>query len=229
MTELSALSKSLAVGCAIPQVVIKRRFESTAQAIVRVSTEYDTRLLVCGTRGTGFARRALIGSVAAQVLKSAYCPVMLVGKQAEASSEDRPYRVIVASDGSDPTENLLTAFTRAVSGAPPDGISVTTVQVYEPVRPPADDEVSTARSRLSAIAARLPQQFDPNAQLLLDEQRRGPAELVVRYAAESGAHCIWMATQAASWPKQAFLGSVALSVVDRASVPVVLIRAKEGE
>jgi nucleotide-binding universal stress UspA family protein len=49
-----------------------------AEALVRLAREHDAQLVVVGSRGMGELRSALFGSVSAELLRSAPCPVVLV-------------------------------------------------------------------------------------------------------------------------------------------------------
>jgi nucleotide-binding universal stress UspA family protein len=74
---------------------------SGARALVDVSTE--AALVVVASRGHGGFRQLLVGSVAAQVVGHAFCPVVVVrpGKDDEATgSEPAPGPVLVGVDGS---------------------------------------------------------------------------------------------------------------------------------
>lgn len=226
IAELDELAPS-DIPSATVEVVAKERSESTADALVRAAAEGNVQLIVLGTRGTGIARRALIGSVATQVLHRSQLPVMLTGESAEKPKDSSvvPYRVLIATDGCQPSESVVTEFARAMDGAPAANLSVTAVHVSEWGYAPSAAKRDEAAQRLAAFTARLPQQFHPQSALLPDDERLGPTETILAYAREVGAHSIWMATQGDSWPRQVFLGSVALSTVEHAHIPVVLVRA----
>lgn len=63
-----------------------------ADAIVRYAGEHPIDLIVMGTRGRGAVRQLLLGSVAADVVRRASCPVLTVrdpGRAVEHAAEDR--------------------------------------------------------------------------------------------------------------------------------------------
>lgn len=68
--------------CRVPghKVCVERRLVSgdAAEQIVRLAREVGCDLIVMGTHGRTGLRRLLMGSVAADVLKNAPCPVVLV-------------------------------------------------------------------------------------------------------------------------------------------------------
>lgn len=49
-----------------------------AESLVRVARDHDAQLLVVGSRGLGELRTALLGSVSAELLRTAPCPVVVV-------------------------------------------------------------------------------------------------------------------------------------------------------
>jgi len=49
-----------------------------APEIVRVAREQSADLIVVGTHGRGLLARAILGSVADRVVRSAHCPVLVV-------------------------------------------------------------------------------------------------------------------------------------------------------
>jgi nucleotide-binding universal stress UspA family protein len=61
----------------VAQLVLLRRGNPT-QALVDVARDYGAELLIVGRRGRDFAARALLGSVATQVVANAPCDVLVV-------------------------------------------------------------------------------------------------------------------------------------------------------
>lgn len=228
MSELAELARGSRVPSVVVEVLVKIRSESTAEAIVRAADRREVQLVVLGTRGTGIARRALIGSVATQVLQRSHQPVMLTGEHVGKPSDVLPYRVLIAADGCDPSGSIQAEFTRAVEDVLAEKLSVTAVHVFDWDYAPAENKSAEAVHRLAAFTAQLPKRFHPEPILLPDEERRGPTEAILAYAKDTGAHSIWMATAGHSWPRQVFLGSTALSAVEHAHIPVVLVRASEA-
>lgn len=82
--------------------------------ILAVAENIDADLVVLGSRGTGMARRFLLGSVSARVLERSGCSVVIVKKKAGAPvsaaidpGTGSPYRIMVAYDHSDIAKNAL--------------------------------------------------------------------------------------------------------------------------
>jgi nucleotide-binding universal stress UspA family protein len=59
------------------QLTLLRRGDP-AEVLVDVAREYDADLVVVGRRGRDFAARVLLGSVAARIVASASCDVLVV-------------------------------------------------------------------------------------------------------------------------------------------------------
>jgi nucleotide-binding universal stress UspA family protein len=226
-SELQELVRNFDAPSAAVAVDVKGRHESTAETIVRLVEELGVQLVVVGTRGTGIARRVLIGSVATQVLQRSSCPVMLVGEQVGHPNHELPYHVLVSTDSCSPTDSVLTAFVRAMAGAAAERLAVTAVHVFDPATAPDETDSVAVAERLAGFTAQLPERFHPRSELILDEERQGPAEALLAFAKESRAHSILMATEGDSFSRQLFLGSVALSTVEHAHIPVILVRAEE--
>jgi nucleotide-binding universal stress UspA family protein len=76
-----------------------------AEAIVDLARDLDAELIVMGSRGLGTLRSALIGSVSAEVIDHAPCPVLI-------ARSDRIGRAVIADDGS-PEAEFARAFVMA--------------------------------------------------------------------------------------------------------------------
>lgn len=61
----------------VAQLTLVRRGNPT-EVLVDVAREYSAQLVVVGRRGRDFAARALLGSVATQVVANAPCDVLVV-------------------------------------------------------------------------------------------------------------------------------------------------------
>jgi len=210
---------------ATPRVEVKHRNEDTADAIVRVGGETDARVIILATRGTGFLRRALLGSVATRVLQHSPVPVMLVGAQIAPLMNTEPYHLLIAADGSDESEAVLPALNSVWSMAGPDTVTATVLHVYEPAGSAAPPNLTAASGWLQRFTDQVPARLSPHPELLVNESRRGVADAILDYARDSGAHAIWMATHGHSWRRHLLLGSLAFRMVERAQIPVVLVRA----
>jgi nucleotide-binding universal stress UspA family protein len=73
--RLAQLSASL--GTSVP-IVVAGSFGDAANEITRYAREHDVDLIVVGTHGRTGMSRALLGSVAERVIRTAPCPVLAV-------------------------------------------------------------------------------------------------------------------------------------------------------
>ena len=75
----------------IPTTPYVRSGDAAAQ-ILDAATDFDSDLIVTGSRGLGQLERLLLGSVARNVLVHAGCSVLIVrtGADAEPSQEEKP-------------------------------------------------------------------------------------------------------------------------------------------
>lgn len=95
--QLRELSEPLAArGWVVEPRVIRER---AATAIVAAATEFDADLVVVGSRGHGALYSMLLGSVAAEVVNLAPCPVLV-------ARDDHISHALIATDGS-PTARAI--------------------------------------------------------------------------------------------------------------------------
>lgn len=79
-----------------------------AESLVRVARDHDAQLLVVGSRGLGELRTALLGSVSAELLRTAPCPVVVVPPGLTLPFPHPGMGPIVCGvDGSDRARDLL--------------------------------------------------------------------------------------------------------------------------
>ena len=145
-------------------------------------------------------------------------------------------KILVPLDGSKPGERALKQFTQIV--APSSVREIVLLQVVAAATPGSPLRLNTAPA-LSALAAR-----QEKARRYLEGIRRGlarrrmgaravtragaAADEILAYAKAEGAGLIVMATQGRSGIRRVLMGSVAESVLRRAPVPVLLVRASRS-
>jgi nucleotide-binding universal stress UspA family protein len=177
----------------------------------------------------------LAGSVAAEVLRRAEVPVLLVpaaGAGAPAAGRGgAPLRVLVPLDGSPAAEAVLAAL-RPLAAA--TSVRALLLRVVEPRRrwhagpgfgvPPAADptaELAAARRYLEAVAAAL----RPAVAAVAVQATVGyPEDEIAARARTGDVDLVAMATRGPTGFAQAGLGSVATLAVQLAAVPLLLVR-----
>jgi len=201
-----------------------------AAGILRVAEEKPHSLIVMSTHGRSGLGRWLYGSVADEVLHSASSPLMLVSAACDNRwSMDRPFRVLIPLDGSPHSEEALTLvhrfhrpetselfITRSV-----DDVTSEISEWNDPEAPFEVPEIRVAHEYLSDIAEPLRQKGYTVHQRVSREE---PAVAIARFARESGADLVAMATHGRHGASRLILGSVATGTLHRAHIPLLLTR-----
>jgi len=223
--ELDSLAQGAGVDAAA-SVVVKGRQESISRAILRQATERGAGMIALGTHGGGVLRRVALGSVAVGVLAETPLPVLLAGPRVRAPQEAMPYRLLVTTDGSPAAARALPTLQQFLGSAPAANVELSLLRVHEAAmykRPPAEALAESER-QLAAFKRSAPRRFPIETEVREAAKRAVPDEILA--SAESrGADAIWMSTHGASLSHQVLVGSTALAVVGRATIPVVLTRA----
>ena len=108
-------------------------------------------------------------------------------------------------------------------------IEATVLQVYSPKHPGQEDHLAAVDSewQLSQFGKLAPSRLIVGAvaRRLADGER--PEDGILAAAKELNADAIWMATQGRSLARHVLLGSTALGALNKATVPVALIRPRK--
>jgi nucleotide-binding universal stress UspA family protein len=208
------------------------RSGAVAPALVKHAATHDIDLLVMGTQGRRGVERALFGSVAEEVLRTAPCPV-LTTRAAEADAEDRSARpepidqVVAPIDFSEPARSALQYAARCASTY---DVPLTLVHVVSLPKLPAAygieysdqvDLISRARKELE----RWRDEAVPAAQDASCIVTTGDPASSILEAASTPGDLLVMSTRGLSGVRRAILGSVAEGVLREASGPVLTSRS----
>ncbi len=211
---------------------------SAAETILACAREQRADLIVMSTHGRSGIGRWVFGSVADKVLRGAHVPVLLVrSSTGNAPAEVAAYqRILVPLDGSQLAEQALPhaeRIARAFHGeivvlrvptispsltfGPDPGVLLPTLlnEAYEE----ADAYLANVARRLHAHgieAHKVPMDPGPVAEAILDYARDADIDLIV------------MSTHGRSGVGRWVYGSVADRVLRGAEIPVLLIRACDG-
>lgn len=204
--------------------------DDAVHAIQQVAGEIAADLIVMSTHGRSGLGRWIYGSVADRIMRRAEVPVLLVPAGSEGRWEaGQPCRVLVALDGSDLAREALgpaSELARALSAelllvrvvAPPS-------YVYPSAYPYLDQqlqaELAEAERYLEGVATELRAQGLAVARCVAVGS---PASTIVGVAREQRADLIAMATHSRGGLARLVMGSVATGTVQRAEVPVLLVR-----
>jgi nucleotide-binding universal stress UspA family protein len=188
-------------------------------------------LIVLGTHGRSGVGRWLYGSVADELLRHARTPMLLVPHTAPPPwPEDRGPRILVTLDGSELSEAILRPllklpaleqaelFLLQIVDWPPSSI-----MAYEGgwVGFDPEHDIETGRSYLEDVAERL----RASARSAVTRIQTGSVPVqIASVAREEYADLMALATHGRSGLGRLVLGGTATGVVQRAEVPVLLVR-----
>lgn len=188
--------------------------EEPHHEIVSAAEELKADLVVLGRRGKRGLARLMVGHATAHVAGHAPCDVLMVPRAAQVWGR----RILLATDGSLPSESAVTAAVR-VGGqcrVPVTVVSATT-------RSHSEERKAEGWSAVQRAVARL-EQAGVVAEGLLAEGR--PDEVVVETAAAQGADLIIVGSHGRTGLARLLLGSISERIMGQAPCPVWVARAK---
>ncbi|MFC7070985.1 universal stress protein [Halobaculum lipolyticum] len=203
------------------------------------AAETDADLIVVGTHGRGGARRALLGSVAEKLIRTADVPVLVTHEGDDAGRTWGPEsRLLVATDGSDaarPAERVgvglaasLDARLAAVSVVD-EAAALSTVgggmlggDTIAAVKRALDERADRALTRVSALADDAG--VDADSTVLVGE----PGAAIRDYAADTDTDLIVVGTHGRGGIRRVVIGSIAERVIRGADRPVLVVPARAG-
>ena len=209
-----------------PLVPVQAHGEDAHDAILRVAAEIEADVRAMHSRGIGVLRHALLGSVAMGVLGHSARPVLLTGEHVENPSGQGPYRLMITSDGSAASLDIVRALLPLMAGR---GVVVKLVRVFEPrsgrASPGAEHEA--CRNQLEKVRLEHFAGLDVEGLVPVAGHEQAVAETIIETAADLGVDAIAMSTHGHGALRHLLAGSVALDVLARSPLPVFLARAGE--
>jgi len=217
-----------------PDVTVSAMNTPPIEAITEEARRRRAGVIVVGSRGLGFARRLMLGSVSRGVVRRAGCPVLVV-----KSRRRRVRRLVLATDGSRNASRALGFLLTRLE--PPAGARVKVVRVLEPVLPrtrallpaPIRRAVLASAASLNSERARQARREVAGAAVLLKRagwRARGivregvPLAELLKEAVASRADLLVVGARGTGGLARLLLGSVAEGVLDRSPVPVLLVK-----
>jgi nucleotide-binding universal stress UspA family protein len=199
-----------------------------ATAILAQAEALRTDVIVMGTHGRAGVNRWLLGSVTNQVLRRAPCPVLTVSPAAQ--TEPRPDkggvgRILCALDLHESSGRTLA---HALSLGRAMGAPVTVLHVLDAgiAAPAPSIFAASARERLHELVAAHGAPGCAVAELVVPGHAR---RQILRVAKDEKAGLIVLGVHGRGPVDRLFLGSTADHVVRHAPVPVLTVRAPEGD
>ncbi len=201
-----------------------------ASALLEEAAALQPDLLVIGTRGHGPLASILLGSVSAEVVDHAPCPVLVARGSAV-------HGMVVAVDGSESAQRAVATLSgwpvfRAVPArvvavtVPPPAWAISVEATFYPSWVQLRDSATDAlRDELAKVATAACQQLMRSGFAVSVELRDGdPAAQLIHAAQEAQADLIVVGSRGLSALPRLVLGSTARSVVLHAPVSVLVIR-----
>lgn len=227
--ELASLGREIQRDGAVVETRVA--FDLPHAAILAAAREAQADLIVMSTHGRSGIGRWISGSVADQVMRHADVPVLLVpAARSQAWPEDRALRVLVPLDGS--------ALAAEALGPAQELAQATAAEVLlmHAVDSPAYRYTDAYPYTLYALDARLREAREGLEPVASELRARGltvhvhastgsPATAIVDLARERGADAIVMATHGSGGLTRLLMGSVATGTIERANVPVLVVRS----
>ena len=235
-------SKLHASGVAFTTLVLEG--DPATEIVNRARSEAAVSMIAMATHGRNGLGRWVFGSVAEKVLHGASVPLLLVRIQAEprpvpvAPATGGYKTILVPLDGSRFAEQALVQAADLAAHSAARLLLVTVVPTLEDIIYASGGMVPywlSVDQEATARAAR--REIDIVAHCLQAEGIRAhgivargwPAEAILSTAAEEQADLIVMATHGRTGIGKFWLGSVAMKVVQRATRPLLLVRAVESK
>jgi nucleotide-binding universal stress UspA family protein len=207
-------------------VVSLRDGESVSRAIVRVAGEQGAAMIAMDTRGHGALHHALQGSTSLEVLSLTELPVLLTGAELADAPVTEPYRVLVCTDGSPASRDVIRALGPLLT---PGSFAVTLLQVHE--RDPNEAREGVEETEIAAYLDTLRSFFADGLQI--DTRVRVIARLggvdtaIIEEARAAGARCIALSSHGTTAARHLFAGSIALQLLGRSPLPMIMARGAE--
>jgi nucleotide-binding universal stress UspA family protein len=205
-----------------PDLKVRGLLERGPAAAALIEAGKSADLIVLGPRGVGGFVGLVLGSVSAQVVEHAPCPVVI----ARGDLDSGPGRVVVGVDGSEASQAALAmAFTEADLR----GWSVHAVVAWEsvPVRdlPPLADAtglLEAGETRLERLIVPL-RELHPGVAVRAEVLPGAPREVLLDAA--GGARLLVVGSRGLGGFRGLMLGSVSHALVRHAPCPVAVVHA----
>lgn len=203
---------------------------SVAGGILSYAAEHDAHLIVLGTHGRRGIRRLVLGSVAEEVVRRAPCPVLTVGRGAQAESALQGGTLLVPIDFSDHQIRLVT---HARELAQVYDMTLILFHAIELEGLPDVYGVYDDSPKPGALTGQTTDVLEERAETLREkgvetkvEVRNGhPAAEILDAADELDCDLLTIATHGRSGVDRVLMGSVAEKVLRRAPCPVFTVKS----
>jgi nucleotide-binding universal stress UspA family protein len=226
----SIAERARSEGVEVEAVAHQMYHEDVGQVIIETARERAAELLVMSTHGRGGLGRWIYGSVADAVLRGAAVPVLLVPAACEQPwPAERAPRIMVPLDGSDLAAEALAPAAELAGRLGAELVLVSVIQPptyayaegYAYLALDPAEELAAAAGELEAIAERL---RGDGLTVSVRTAAGFATTTIAELAHEAGIDLIVMATHGRGGLARLVLGSVATGTLQRAGLPVLLVR-----
>ncbi|MFO8233392.1 MAG: universal stress protein [Longimonas sp.] len=213
-----------------------QRGEAAGPAIVRYAERAEIDLIMMGTTGRRGVRRAMLGSVAEEVVRTAPCPVCTVRATDEGKPPTVPERVVIPVDFSAPSRPALAYGLHLAQQVNADATIVHAIE--EPSAPliyGIEVGEKTKSSGSEALKDRVHRALNEWVEQATADLGNPPScdvqvhtsapAAAIREVASSPSDVVVMATEGRTGMERMVLGSVAESVLRQAVGPVITARS----
>ena len=207
----------------------KRKGFAAGEVILDYAAEIDADLIVMGTHGRRGAARLLLGSVAAEVVRRAKCPVMTLGHREEPQSIEAFERILVPIDFSEHSHAAI-RYAEELANRYEAGLQllhVVEVPTYPYFYvPPEEEYVESRKDRAVQALNDLASELLETSISCSTHVRNGrSASEIVKFGEESGSDLLVITTHGLSGLDRLLMGSTAEEVLSRVSIPVLTVKA----
>ena len=213
-----------------PDVPVRGVLECGRPAAKLIAAGENAQLIVLGPRGQGGFAGLVLGSVSAQVVAHAPCPVVIARGELDRHPETGAGHVVVGVDGSPASRAALAmAFTEADL----HGLSVHALTAWESVPlkdlPPLADEAGVRKAavaRLDQIMIPL-RELHPGVDTQAEVAAGSPRDVLLN--ASAAARLLVVGSRGLGGFRGLLLGSVSHALVQHAPCPVAVVHAPGKE
>lgn len=198
--------------------------------IVKVGEEMGAGLLVVGSRGIGFMRRALLGSVSESAVHHAHCPVLVVRPREDGESF-LGNKILVSTDDSEEARMAVdTAIELAeATGAELHLVHALTVEPPMPYPYPKErweESLEKAKKKARNFVEEQAEQIKAKAGIEVQPHLEFglPGHEIVELGEELDAGLVIVGSRGLGGIRRAQMGSVSDAVLRHAHSPVLVVR-----
>lgn len=217
-------------------VQVEVRLGTPAQELVAFVEGLDDPVLVLTSHARTGVEQIVVGSVAFTVVHRVHCPVFVLRRIGDDEAVPAPSfeSVLIPLDGSALSKQALDEGLRVLGEPKPTVHLVRAIETPRWVTGPFNaglvgDYYEASREAAQRYLDEQATRLRATGYTVDVEAREGrPADVITARASELGISQIMMATHARSTAGRVFMGSVALSVLQSARSPLLLIHPKDA-